>query len=349
MRATGRGDQCWTSAGLYVDCNWTVVGLLLDCCWIAGGDRVGSNGSDDTGWRRRRRRERGDGRGRGKRKRGRGKTAEGCCREEYIERGGGRRRHYPRASIQADGGVSVSVPTLAAYAVVHGDVHLCIQVQSEKRRERIASLAPSVAPRGAPVYWALRDRRERRKEQQGITPLSQQRWRVIGRTDDVGEGAAVLCGQRSTRAARACLLTSGVWRLCRHCRAESGSRWWFDWGQWLVSLCRQTAALRWQAGLSGIACRCCYFALFTRSEGHSVGSVETHISLHYMTTPADRSAGACDVYSLLNSSSPFWVLPTSPPHVDHSCTLCSHLTRVSTVGHSIITHRLTHHSHSIGT
>ena len=49
MRATGRGEKCWSVVGLWYDCGWTRTVLMSDKCWIVGYDGVGKRRSDDTG------------------------------------------------------------------------------------------------------------------------------------------------------------------------------------------------------------------------------------------------------------------------------------------------------------
>jgi hypothetical protein len=92
----------------------------------------GGEGNDDMrGSRRSRRRrgQRGERMGRGRRGGKGGKRADG--REERIERGGRSHRNDACAAIQPHRVVSVPVPTLAADAIVDGDIDLSVQCQSE--------------------------------------------------------------------------------------------------------------------------------------------------------------------------------------------------------------------------
>jgi hypothetical protein len=115
-----------------------------------GGDS--GEGSDDVCGSRRRRGER---RGRGRRGRG-WRRVDG--REECIERERRGQRYYTCASIQPPRVVSVPVPTLAADAIVDGDINLGVQLQSEDiwRGEWIAPLAPSITALSAPIYRAVK-------------------------------------------------------------------------------------------------------------------------------------------------------------------------------------------------
>jgi hypothetical protein len=64
------------------------------------------------------------------------------------------RRYHTRASVQSHAVVPVPFPARLTDAVVDGDVHLRIELQSEDvgRGERIALLAPLVAPQTTAVY-----------------------------------------------------------------------------------------------------------------------------------------------------------------------------------------------------
>ena len=116
------------------------------------------------------------------------------------------------------------------------------------------------------------------------------------RTDDAEDGAVLCCSHRSSRAARAALLTSGcmqtVW-------SEVGSRWWSDWAQWLVSLCRQTAALLrgavWFGGL--------------KMTGLSQTTTSTLSLLHTVSTQPNVSRTARA--AILRTALPWTPLPCS--------------------------------------
>jgi hypothetical protein len=75
---------------------------------------------------------------------GRRKRSDG--REECVERGGGCRWYYPRASIQPHRVVFVPLPASLTDVSVDGEVHLRIELQSEGvgRWKWVALLAPTI-------------------------------------------------------------------------------------------------------------------------------------------------------------------------------------------------------------
>ena len=79
---------------------------------------------------------------------------------ERIKRGGGGGRYNPSASTQPHRVVSVPLPACLTDAVVDGHVDLWIELQGEDvgRGERVALLAPRMAPPLTSQYGTLKSR-----------------------------------------------------------------------------------------------------------------------------------------------------------------------------------------------
>ena len=118
---------------------------------------MGKERSNHAGWR-----------GRIRRWRGWEKRMDGC-REECVEWGRGDVGHYSRPSIQLHRVVSVPFPAALTDAVVDGDIHQRIELQSEdvERGERVTFLAPLAAPCSTAVHGTPQQRHHKKEGEGG--------------------------------------------------------------------------------------------------------------------------------------------------------------------------------------